>query len=96
MPTKRRRHAITETPPVQAALDELRGELRSDRVPLGELVILGAGVKLEELRAQRDDKAVRLQRLVDRVRNRELPGIDLEAAREVRTKGWAREWVSDS
>lgn len=96
MPTKRRRHAITETPPVQAALDELRGEMGSDRIPLGELVILGAGVKLEELRSLRDDKAARRERLVERVRNREIPGIDLEAAREVRTKGWAREWVPDS
>jgi hypothetical protein len=33
IPTKRRRHAITETPPVQAALDGLRQE---DGVELGE------------------------------------------------------------
>jgi hypothetical protein len=96
MPTKRRRHAITETPPVQVALDELRNELGEERIQLGELVILGANVKLEELRAQRDDRAARLRRLAERVRNREMPGIDLEAAREVRTKGWVREWEPSS
>jgi acetylornithine deacetylase/succinyl-diaminopimelate desuccinylase-like protein len=30
MPTRRRRHAITETPPVEAALDELREALGDD------------------------------------------------------------------
>lgn len=96
MPTKRRRHAITETPPVQAALDELRDELGKERVQLGELVILGANVKLAELRARRDDRTARLRGLAERVRNREMPGIDLEAAREVRTKGWVREWEPSS
>jgi hypothetical protein len=96
MPTKRRRHAITETPPVEAALDELRGELGGERVKLGELVILGANVKLAELRAQRDDRAARLRRLADRVRTRDMPGIDREAAEEVRTKGWVREWGPNS
>jgi hypothetical protein len=91
MPTKRRRHAITETPPVQEALDELRGVLGEDRVQLGELVILGANVKLEELRAQRDDRSARLRRLADRVRSRDMPGIDREAAEEVRHKGWVRD-----
>ena len=42
LPTRRRRHAITETPPVEAALAELRRALGDDRVEMGELVILGA------------------------------------------------------
>jgi hypothetical protein len=96
MPTKRRRHAITETPPVEAALDELRGEPGGEKIKLGELVILGAGVKLAELRTQRDDRAARLQRLADRVRSRSMPGIDREAAEEVRVKGWVREWGPNS
>ncbi|HET7443254.1 MAG TPA: hypothetical protein VFJ57_01205 [Solirubrobacterales bacterium] len=96
MPTKRRRHAVTETPPVQAALDELRAELGEERIQLGELVILGANVKLAALRSRRDDRAARLQSLARRVRNREMPGIDLGAAREVRTKGWVREWEPSS
>ena len=88
MPTKHRRHAITETPDVQAALDELRGELGRSRVELGELVILGANQKLAELRAQRDGTAARRRALADRVRQRDLP-VDVEAADAVRRSGWA-------
>jgi hypothetical protein len=89
MPTKRRRHAITETPAVQAALDELRRQLGSDRVELGELVVLGAKVKLETLRAERDRGAHKRKQLADRVRERRA-GADLAAADEVRAAGWAR------
>jgi hypothetical protein len=89
MPTKRRRHAITETPAVQAALDELRGELGGDRIELGELVILGAHQKTAQLRAQRDDTAARRRQLADRVRRRDIPA-DRAAADEVRGIGWAR------
>lgn len=89
MPTKRRRHAITETPPVQAALDELRSELGTDRVELGELVVLGAGAKLSALRAERENGAALRRRLAERVRSGEVP-VSREAADEVRASGWAR------
>jgi hypothetical protein len=89
MPTKRRRHAITETPPVEAALEELRRELGNDRIELSELVVLGAREKLAQLRSQREDAATLRRRLADRVRNRSLP-VDRNAATEVRRSGWAR------
>jgi hypothetical protein len=89
MPTKRRRHAITETPSVQAALDELRWELGRERVELGELVILGARQRTAELRAGRVDAAARRRALADRVRRRDV-GVDRDAADEVRRSGWAR------
>ncbi len=89
MPTKRRRHAITETPRVQTALDELRSELGSDNVELAELVVLGAGVKLDEIRSERDRDAAKRSRLADRVRSR-ATGVDVDAADEVRVSGWAR------
>jgi hypothetical protein len=89
VPTKRRRHAITETPPVQAALDELRNALGDDRVEMGELVILGAREKLARVRAERDDTAASRRRLADRVRRRDIPA-DRTAADEVRRVGWAR------
>jgi hypothetical protein len=89
VPTKRRRHAVTETPPVQAALDELREELGSDQVALPELVILGAHEKLARLRAERDSVLERRRRLADRIRSRQLP-VDVEAAEEVRRSGWMR------
>ena len=89
MPTARRRHAITETAPVQAALDELRGEVGRDRIELAELVILGAREKVEQLRARRGEQQALRQRLAQRVRDRRVP-IDLGAAEDVRRHGWAR------
>lgn len=89
MPTKHRRHAITETPPVRAALDELREELGDARIELGELVILGAGQKVAQLRAQREDAATLRRQLAERIRRRDLP-VDRDAADEVRRAGWAR------
>jgi hypothetical protein len=89
VPTKRRRHAITETPHVEAALDELRQELGTDSVELGELVVLGAGVKLEAIRSGRLGDAAKRRSLAARVRSR-TTGADVEAANEVRSGGWAR------
>lgn len=89
MPTKRPRHAITETPAVQAALDELRKELGAERIELPELVILGSQAKLAQLRGQRDATAARRHQLADRVRRREIPA-DRSAAEEVRRAGWVR------
>jgi hypothetical protein len=89
VPTKRRRHAITETPPVQAALDELRLELGAESVELGELVLLGARVKLEAIRSARPGEVAGRRRLADRVRSRSV-GADVTAADEVRARGWAR------
>jgi hypothetical protein len=89
VPTKRRRHAITETPPVEAALNELRRELGTDRVELGELVVLGAAAKLASVRIEHDRDAGLRRRLADRVRSRSLP-VDVHAAEVARRTGWAR------
>jgi hypothetical protein len=89
VPTRRRRHAITETPSVQAALDELRRALGADRVELGELVILGAQEKLARVQAERADTAALRGRLADRIRRRDIPA-DRAAADTVRRTGWAR------
>jgi len=89
MPTERRRHAITETPPVQAALDELRAHLGADRVDMAELVILGARQKSAQLRASRADLSARRGRLAERILSRDLP-VDPAAADEVRRAGWVR------
>lgn len=79
MPTSRPRHTITETPPVQEALDELRRELGEDRVALPELVIRGAREKMRELRGRSQsvqDARIRLARSI-----REGIGVDLEEVR---------------
>ncbi len=76
---------------MQAALDELRRELGTDRVELGELVVLGAEAKVASLRAARDHNAALLRDLADRIRERRDLGVDRAAADEVRAKGWVRE-----
>jgi hypothetical protein len=72
---------------VQAALDELRRELGTERVELGELVVLGAEAKLASIRADRDGDARLRHRLADRVRSRSLP-VDVHAADLARQTGW--------
>lgn len=89
MPTKHRRRAITETPSVRAALEKLQNELGSERIELGELVMLGADAKLAALRAERKGGEALRRRLGDRVRSRQLP-VSRDAAEEVRASGWAR------
>ena len=74
---------------MREALDELRAELDSDRLELGELVILGAREKLAQLRAAHDLTSARRHALADRVRRRDIPA-DRAAAEDVRRSGWAR------
>lgn len=79
MPTSRPRHTITETAPVQEALDELRRELGEDRLELPELLIRGAREKARELRAQGrsvQDARIRLARSI-----REGTSVDAEEIR---------------
>jgi hypothetical protein len=90
IPTKHPRHAITETPRVRAALDELRDELGDSRIDFSELIVLGAREKLARLSAEREGVATRRARLADRIRRREV-GVDPAAAEEVRRTGWARD-----
>ena len=89
MPTKLRRHTITETAAVQAALDELREASGEASVALGELVVLGAHEKVRRLRDARARDDALLTDLADRVRRREAL-VDADAAEQVRRAGWAR------
>jgi hypothetical protein len=79
VPTSRPRHTITETPPVQEALDELRRELSEDRLELPELLIRGAREKTRELRDRSrsaQNARIRLARSI-----REGTGVDLDEVR---------------
>lgn len=89
MPTSLRRHSITETPRVEAALAELRELIPGQRLDLGELVVLGARRKAEEFRAGEARRQDLLNDLAERVLRGDL-GIDPAAAAEVRERGWAR------
>jgi predicted nuclease of predicted toxin-antitoxin system len=89
VPTKRRRHALTETPAVQAALDDVRQALHTDDVDIVELVILGAREKLARLRAEEQQTKELRRQLADRIRAGDIP-VDISAADEVRRSGWVR------
>jgi hypothetical protein len=87
VPTTRPRHSITETPPVQEALDRLRAQLGTQRLDFAELVVLGAEEKERQL--LRDSKAAReaRHRLAEQIRNGTLPEADVAAADEVKRLG---------
>jgi len=89
MPTTRPRHTITETPPVQAALDELRGKLaKSERIDFAELVVLGAEAKARQLAADDDAAAKAREKLAEKIRTGSFHyGVDVEAADEVKRLG---------
>ena len=87
MPTSRKRHTVTETPSVERALAPLRASGIS--VDLPELVIKGAGAKLNEARkamADNDRRHALRERFLKR--NREDGGIDLDIALKVREDSW--------
>lgn len=89
MPTKHRRHAITETPRLRAALDPLREELNGERLDLLELVVIGAEAKLADLRADDDHKRALREDLVRRIRSGELD-VDPALADEAK-----RSWIPE-
>ncbi len=94
VPTTRRRHAITETPAVQAALDELRAELGSDGVDMADLVIRGAREKVAETRAADEGRARAREKLAQWVLAGDIPG-DPAAALEAR-ESWQRKLPGDA
>jgi hypothetical protein len=89
VPTTRPRHTITETPPVQEALDELRSKLgEGERIDFAELVELGARAKARRLSADEQATTVALKRLAEMVRTRSFPyEMDVAAAEEVKHLG---------
>ncbi len=89
MPTKHKRHSVTETPRVKAALDELRSARPGERIDLAELVILGARRKAQEQEISNDERRRRIDALVERVRTGNT-GVDPQAAQRVRREGWNR------
>jgi hypothetical protein len=87
MPTTRPRHTITETPPVQEALDRLREQTGSQKLDFAELVMLGAQAKRREL--EREDEAVlgAQERLVRYILEGEHDPEEVRLADEVKTLG---------
>lgn len=80
---------MTETPAVQAALDDVRQAMHTDDVDIVELVILGARQKLARLRAEEQQTKELRRQLAERIRAGDIP-VDVSAADEVRRSGWVR------
>ena len=88
MPTTRPRHTVTETPPVQEALDELRTETGDAPIDFAELVILGAQAKTRRMRAEQHAVRAACKRLADMIRDRSMPfSTDIDAADQVKRLG---------
>ena len=89
VPTTRPRHTITETPPVQAALDALRARLGGDeRIDFAELVTLGAEVKARRMATEDAAAATARRRLAEMIRTGSFRyAVDVEAADEVKRLG---------
>ena len=85
----RKRHVVTETDEVGAALHRLRHADPDVAVNLSELVVLGARSKVELIeQAQRNDerRAELRERFLQRTRSGE--GVDWDALADVREGGW--------
>jgi len=86
MPTRHPRHAVTETPRVRAALDELRS--RGIGFTLGELVVRGAQARLSESARESARHGLRA-RLAAGLRDG-THGLDPAALDEARERSWTR------
>jgi hypothetical protein len=89
VPTTRPRHTITETPPVQEALAELRSKLgEGERIDFAELVELGARTKARRMRTDDAAAIAARKRLADMIRTRSIPyEVDVGAVDEVKHLG---------
>jgi hypothetical protein len=85
VPTTRPRHTITETPPVQAALDELRS--KGARIDFAELVTLGAEIKARRLADEDGETNRACEEIAEWIRTGNGPKVDIEAADEVKHLG---------
>jgi hypothetical protein len=79
---------ITETQPVQEALDQLRRVQGGEKVDFGDLVIRGAREKIRELRTPSSEAARQAGReIAEWIRSPDRPRPDLKAAEEVKYLG---------
>jgi hypothetical protein len=78
---------ITETEPVQEALDELRRLQGGERVEFPDLVIRGAKDKIRELRAESGSARRAREEIAEWIRGGGGPEVDVSAAEEVKRLG---------
>ncbi len=92
MPTRRARHTITETQPVERALRRLRTLEPGTPVDFKELVILGAQVKAERLeRGERSAGEHRRALVEELLALRADDRLDAAAGLALHDSGWVRD-----
>lgn len=94
MPTKLRRHTITETNEVAEALSRVRAV--GETLDLKRLVVLGAERLVEEHQSRVDDedrRAALRHRLLARTLT--TPGVDIEIAKWAHEQAWQRDLLDD-
>jgi hypothetical protein len=87
MPTTRPRHTITETPPLQEALDRLREQVGSQKLDFAELVMLGAEEKRRQLDRDSDAEREAREWLAREIREGTHDPEEVRLAAEVKTLG---------
>jgi hypothetical protein len=92
MPTTRPRHTITETPPVQEALDRLRAQIGAERIDYAELLVIGAEEKARRLRQDSDAEREAREWLADEIRKGVYDPGEVRLADEVKTLGLTAEY----
>jgi hypothetical protein len=91
VPTRRARHTITETPPVERALRRLRSLAPGARIDLKELVIIGADAKAARLQRTADGGVEHHRAVVeDFLALRADDRLDPAAGLALHESGWAR------
>ncbi|HEV7769808.1 MAG TPA: hypothetical protein VGO66_04000 [Solirubrobacterales bacterium] len=96
MPTKRKRHMITETVEIETALEPLRAQ--GIPVNFQRLVVKGAEATMSEHRALAEDAESRLQareRFLDWTREG-APGLDLDTTRSAWKRPSIEKLLEDS
>jgi hypothetical protein len=86
---------ITETEPVQAALDELRQLQGGERIEFADLVIRGAKDKVQELEAESEAARQAGREIAEWIRTGNGPKVDLKAAEEVKYLGLVARYEDD-
>lgn len=86
---------ITETEPVQAALDELRELQGGERIEFADLVIRGAKDKVRELEAEKESARQAWREMAEWIRTGEGPQLDIAAAEEVKYLGLVANYDDD-
>lgn len=92
MPTTRPRHTITETPPVQEALDRLRAQVGSQKIDYAELLVLGAEEKTRRLERESDAEQEARAWLAREIREGVHDPEEARRADEVKTLGLIAEY----